>query len=247
MTTMKKTTTTTEYPPSPEDRAWFISRVFFLWQSPMFAKAAALSKEGKALEHDDLIPLPHMDHATTIGPKFETKWAETATAKATSPLPSKTTTTDAEKTAGATPAVEPPRKLSDLNKPGATRSTKRLQHTLLTTMGRQFYLAGLIKFCNTSLQFSYPILLNNIIKFIETAASPSSDFDPDAPWYESKKGYWLSGLLFLAMSGKAITESSYFHMINKCGFRAKMAVSVATYQKSLRLANAERQSTSLGT
>jgi hypothetical protein len=52
--------------------------------------------------------------------------------------------------------------------------------------------------------------------------------------------------LLLAMGSKAITENAYFHRVVRAGFHAKAAVSVAVYNKSLRLTNAERQSTTLG-
>ena len=45
---------------------------------------------------------------------------------------------------------------------------------------------------------------------------------------------------------KAVTENAYFHIVNRCAFQAKAAISVAVYNKSLRLSNAERQLTTLG-
>jgi len=48
------------------------------------------------------------------------------------------------------------------------------------------------------------------------------------------------------MACKAVTENSYFHMVYRSGYQARVAVSVAVYDKSLRLANAERQGTTLG-
>eukprot|EP00957_Ditylum_brightwellii_P144265 10991195-Ditylum_brightwellii.AAC.1 len=48
------------------------------------------------------------------------------------------------------------------------------------------------------------------------------------------------------MGSKAITESVYFHFVIRASYQAKTAVSVAVYNKSLRLANSERQSTTLG-
>lgn len=112
-------------------------------------------------------------------------------------------------------------------------------------MGPHFYIASVIKLFNSALQFSFPLLLNAILKFIEE--TQAGVIDPDtAPWYDVYRGYWLSSLLLLAMGCKAVTENAYFHRVVRCGFHAKTAVSVAVYNKSLRLTNAERQSTTLG-
>jgi ABC-type multidrug transport system fused ATPase/permease subunit len=97
---------------------------------------------------------------------------------------------------------------------------------------------------NTSLQFGFPLLLNAILKFIEDYQS-GKILETD-PWNERYRGYWLSVILLVAMVSKAITENNYFHIVNRGGFQAKAAISVAVYNKSLRLSNVERQSTTLG-
>jgi ABC-type bacteriocin/lantibiotic exporter with double-glycine peptidase domain len=48
------------------------------------------------------------------------------------------------------------------------------------------------------------------------------------------------------MAAKAVTENSYFHKVFRSGYKARAAISVAVYNKALRLANSERQSTTLG-
>jgi hypothetical protein len=114
----------------------------------------------------------------------------------------------------------------------------------MAVFGRSFYVAGVIKFCNTMLQFSFPLLLNAILKYIEDTQSGA--IGPDSPGGVRYRGYWLSTMLFVAISLKALAENAYFHRVNRCGYQARIALSVAVYNKSLRLANAERQSTTLG-
>lgn len=58
----------------PEERAWWISQLFYAWERPLFRRANKLSKEGRALEQDDLLPIPAMDHGDHVGPKFEAAW-----------------------------------------------------------------------------------------------------------------------------------------------------------------------------
>jgi ATP-binding cassette subfamily C (CFTR/MRP) protein 1 len=97
---------------------------------------------------------------------------------------------------------------------------------------------------NTCLQFTFPLLLNAILKFLEEyQAGIILDSDP---WYDRYRGYWLSGVLFFAMVCKAVSENFYFHIVNRGAWQTKAAISVSVYNKSLRLSNVERQSTTLG-
>lgn len=105
-------------------------------------------------------------------------------------------------------------------------------------IGRRFILAGCIKVINTSLQFCFPILLNEILKFIQRTQAETES--------EKYKGYWLSAILLCTMGAKAITENLYFHSVYRAAYQARVAVSVAVYNKALRLASAERHGTTLG-
>lgn len=219
-----------QYTGVPEDEAWLPSQLFYAWERPLFRRANQLQRKGRALEQDDLLPLPKIDHGDTIGPKFEKAWEKRA----------------AKAAASAEPTVK---KLDDLKGSGGGSdshpSTARLQGSLLEVMGARFYIAGAIKMVNSVLQFCFPLLMNAILKFIqEMQAGVIAD---DAPWYDRYRGYWLSALLLLAMGSKAVTENAYFHRVVRAGFHVRVAISVAVYNKSLRLTNAERQSTTLGT
>ena len=125
------------------------------------------------------------------------------------------------------------------NQPNAT-----LPRALFAAVGPRFMIAGAIKIFNSGLQFSFPLILNEILRTIESSATTT--YTADDPWHIRYRGYWLSALLCTVMVSKAITESAYFQRINRCAFQARVAVSVAVYAKALRLANAERQSTTLG-
>jgi len=204
----------------PEEKAWLPSILLFSWETPLFQRASKLHREQRALEQEDLLPLPAMDFGESIGEKFEQAWEETEDLS----------------DSGV-------KKLEDL-KGDAKKSTKRLQGALLQVMGKRFIYAGFIKFINSALQFCFPLLLNAILKFIED--TQFGIIDSEDAWYDRYRGYWLSVLLLFVMGSKAITENAYFHRVIRSGYQAKVAVSVAVYNKSLRLTNAERQSTTLG-
>jgi ABC-type multidrug transport system fused ATPase/permease subunit len=212
----------------PEEDAWFWSRLFFTWMRPLFRRAAYLSKHQSALEQVDLLPLPTIDHGATILSDFERSWA--ATEKSTTGSTSTSTATiDTEKT---------------INDGKEDQQTDRIRKAALAVMGVRFIVAGAIKFINSSLQFSFPILIRQILIFIEESqAGKIQDTDP---WHERYRGYWLSALLFFAMGSKAVTENAYFHRVMRGGYQLRVAISIMVYNKALRLANSERQSTTLG-
>jgi len=188
---------------APELKANIFSRLLFMWAQPLFRRASDLHKQNKALEQEDLIPLPSIDYGRKVAPDFEEAWNNLPVDKAT--------------VATAVKAV----------------------------IGRRFILAGILKFFNTALQFTFPLLLKAILVFIEETQAGTVGKDDD-PWHVTYRGYWLSGLLFLAMALKAVTENVYFHSVYRAGYQARIAVSVAVYNKALRLASAERQGTTLG-
>jgi hypothetical protein len=209
-----------QYRGVPEEDAWLLSRLLFSWEKPLFQRANKLHKRGEALQQEDLLPLPSSDHGEEVGDEFENAW----------------------KKEGVLPAPSV-KKLEDL-KDSDDQGTAKLRQALLAVMGPRFIVAGFIKAANTSLQFCFPLLLNAILKFIEE--TQAGLFDDSDPWHVRYRGYWLSAVLMLAMASKAVTENAYFHRVYRCGYRAKVAVSVSVYNKSLRLTNAERQSTTLG-
>jgi hypothetical protein len=215
----------------PEQEAFFISHIFFWWAQPLFSRAAYLTKHGLGLEHDDLLPLPVRDLASHVGPVFEDAWEEDKKRE----MDSKTIVSGVSK--GASMG------LSDL-KGADSKASGRIGRALLRMVGRPFWVAGLIKLVNTLLQFSYPILLNQILKFIQDMQA--GRIPHDAPGGVRYKGYWLACILFVAMMSKAMTENAYYHRVYRAGYQSRVAISVAVYNKSLRLANAERQSTTLG-
>lgn len=226
---MKSTTDTNKnqerfaYTGIPEEEAWLPSQLLFAWERPLFQRAAALSKVGKALEYEDLIPLMRIDHSENLGAKFDEAWKKQV---AVNKLSEVQTQTDED--------------IKNGKQPGASKLPK----TLLYVMGWRFVAAGFVKAINSALQFSFPLLINAILKFIESTQAGA--FDETDPWYDRYRGYWLSCLLLLMMASKAVSESKYFHLVNRSGWDAKAAISVAVYNKSLRMSSSERQSTTLG-
>jgi hypothetical protein len=217
---------TFHYKGVPEEDAWLFSKLFFTWEKPLFDRATELGKKAEPLQLDDLIPLPSFDHGDVIGSSFEEAWAK-------------------QDDVPAPKGKAKVKGLSDINSNSDHHSTTRLRKSLTAVIGRRFITAGFIKALNTCIQFSFPLLLNAILKFIDETTS--GKIDENDEWSVRYKGYWLSVILLVAMASKAVTENTYFHLVYRSGYQARVAVSTAVYNKSLRLTNAERQSTTLGT
>ncbi|KAL3913747.1 MAG: hypothetical protein SGILL_006368, partial [Bacillariaceae sp.] len=226
-----------KYLESPEEQAWLPSRLFFSWMKPLFQRAAALHKEDKAVEFDDLLPLMSIDESGNVGVRFDAAWKKQVEIE-------KAAAAESEEASPVSSEEVPSRKSINDLKNAKDHGTVKLRKALLGVMGWRFFAAGLVKVVNTALQFSFPLLLNAILQFIEDVQAGRIQ-DTDS-FFDQNRGYFFSLFLFLVISAKALTESAYFHMINRCGWEARSAVSIAVYNKSLRMSSAERASTTLG-
>lgn len=224
-----------KYDGIPEEDAWWPSRLFFIWMKPLFQRAQYLGRHDTALQHEDLIPLPAIDHGEPILQAFERSW-EAQEQEINMNIAKKDDDDTADKGDGDSNG--------DGDGDGGSNKTDRVRKATFAVIGRPFVVAGFLKFVNTSLQFSFPLLLQAILLFIEQ--SQAGEFQDSDSWGVRYRGYWLAGILFFVMASKAITENAYFHRVYRSGYQARIAVSVAVYNKALRLANSERQSTTLG-
>jgi len=229
---------------TPEEKAWTFSKIYFLWTRKLFQRAAHLQKQGKALENDDLLPLTQIDRGKHISKTFEDAWDYYNN----NILPSKKKNdVKAVKAVKASKSSETDTTTTEKKKDviNQNQATDGIRYAILKVLGPSFYYAGFIKLINTLVQFTFPILLYEILTFIEERSRNDGDEEINN-WWTSYKGYWLSALLFLAMGFKAVTENYYFHLVYRGGYQARVAVTIAVFNKSTRLANSERQSTTLG-
>ena len=158
---------------------------------PLFSRAAFLRKKGKWLEQIDLAPLAGMDKTDEVEKMFERAYADYIPKKKKG---------DAESSADTAEELE-----------------ARLSHALLATCKSRLLIAGVARFLNTVFQFTFPILLNLILSYYQDVQSGIiTPEDPPAVYY---KGYWLSALLMMFVGIKAITEATYFHLMNRCTWR----------------------------
>jgi hypothetical protein len=180
-----------KWPIEPETTSSFLSRLVFYWMQPLFSRAAFLRKKDKWLEQIDLAPLANMDKTEEVEKLFEEAYKNYVPKKQQG---------IAEETSSTTKELE-----------------ARLTHALLATCKSRLLVAGVARFLNTVLQFTFPVLLNLILSYYQDVQSGIiTEDDPPGVYY---KGYWLSALLMLFVGCKAVTESAYFHLVNRCTWR----------------------------
>lgn len=208
----------------PEKNANIWSKLTFTWAQPMFSRAAYLRKNGQWLEQEDLAPLSDIDKSKHVEQLFEDAYDSYV------PKKKKGKKTSSAKKDGE---EETPEELES-----------RLVHALIATCRKRIIMGGVFRFINSCLNFSFPILLNFILSYLQDVQSGViSKEDPPMVYY---RGYWLSAILMACIGVKALTESAYFFRMNRCSWQMKTAISSSVYRKSLRLASSASQETTLG-
>ena len=194
-----------QWPSEPETSSSLLNRLVFYWMQPLFSHAAFLRKKGKWLEQIDLAPLASIDKTEEIELIFEKAYKEYVPKKKRG---------IAESPTGSPEELE-----------------ARLIHALLATCRTRLLVAGIARFLNTVLQFTFPILLNLILSYYQDVQSGViTANDPPIIYY---KGYWLSALLMVFVGCKAVTESAYFHLVNRCTWRLVWIPFYHTFQSNL--------------
>ena len=197
---------------SREVRAGPISRWLYFWAEPMFNLASK-----RQLKASDLWQLPPGDEAEHLTEKWAAAW------------------TLAEERLRAAQEIA-----------AATPLDKKAREAVFTAavrsfLGPGFFVAApLVKLVNSTLQFTFPVLLSGTIAFIEGSA-PFGAL-PLTP----AVGFALAAALGLMQAIKAVTENAYFFLVMRAGWQLRAAVTTAVYSKSLRLSASSRQQRTLG-
>eukprot|EP00923_Selenidium_pygospionis_P000389 GHVN01000727.1.p1 GENE.GHVN01000727.1~~GHVN01000727.1.p1 ORF type:complete len:1703 (+),score=255.01 GHVN01000727.1:12362-17470(+) len=111
-----------------------------------------------------------------------------------------------------------------------TTGERSLIKVMAKFIWRPFLRAGLLKLGYDSLLFLSPLLLNNLIKFVQDYNWGDADTRPPA-----SKGYLLVVGMFSTSMGGSFILHQYFHIMFRLGLRTKSALNSSVYDKSLRL------------
>ena len=191
---------------SPEESASWPAQALFLWVTRLLRIASRKRKKQKEeLQFEDLFGLPEKDDTRRLYSVFMEDWQR---------------------------RHESGEDISDVSVKDAEHM---LWRSLFHVIRWKMLLALVVKLLNSSLQFSYPILLNFLLTYIQNPAA-----------MPSYAGYLFAVGLGLATFFKAVCESNYFFIVQRAGWRIRSTVATAVYMKSLRLSSSARQQLSLG-
>ena len=146
-----------------------------------------------------------MDFGDPISKKFEVGWKSFAEKAATKKL---AVAEEAGKQKKDGHAELSATKGTQINEKETADIDEHLYSALLSVMGRRFVLSGLVKLLYTALRFTFPILLNALLRFIEQRQKQDSEENSKEDAVSSNRGYWIAAILLVTMSIKAVTENA---------------------------------------
>lgn len=100
---------------------------------------------------------------------------------------------------------------------------------------------GLLKLAQDLLLFVPPLILREIIIYVDQSSN-SSDQQPPPLW----KGIFFAVTLFIVASLQTIIMGQYFYRMFEIGLRIRTALINAIYRKALALSSMARKSTTVG-
>ncbi|KAG9295694.1 hypothetical protein G9A89_001711 [Geosiphon pyriformis] len=119
-----------------------------------------------------------------------------------------------------------------------TKKKPSLLNASFWTFGGPFTFAAIFKFCQDCLAFVQPYLLGQLMAFVNSYGT--KDKQP------SYRGFAIAGLMFLTAVLQTAFLHQYFQMCFITGMRLRAGLVTAIYQKSLRLSNSARQTSTIG-
>ncbi|KAI6235875.1 hypothetical protein M3Y95_00097800 [Aphelenchoides besseyi] len=226
--------------PSPELQAPFPSRLLFIWFSDIV-------KKGKQapLSSEDLYDLNEEMQSRYLAKRWNILWQsayekykkdkeELQCFEAYTSLHTVTETTPLIKEHptvlmryGSHGQCTPPKAVNHLKPPSIIRR-------LMSIFKGQFLLATFAKIVSDGLQFVNPLLLGELITFID---------DPTLPqWY----GIGLALGMFVTAETRSILLNNYQNIMQKISAEIQSILSLAVYEKALKLSMVARQEKTLG-
>ncbi|XP_064405656.1 multidrug resistance-associated protein 1-like [Halichondria panicea] len=219
--------------PCPEMEATFLSRITWWWQN-----AQIWYGWRHPLTYDDLADLNEKDKSGVVAPQFQKHW-DNEIKRAGINLSDKEqgTSNRHQLEQSFDESYRPSGRLFSSDVEHETRQKKSapsLVRALFKTFWRIFLISGLFKLSQDLLAFVSPQLLRLIIGFTN---------DPNVPYWH---GYLFAILLFLTAVVQSLLLHQYFHRVFRMGMRIRTSIIAAVYDKSLRLSNKARRTSTVG-
>ncbi|CAB1113175.1 ABC [Ectocarpus sp. CCAP 1310/34] len=213
----------------PFTEAGVVSKLLFAWVGPLMARG-----NKKAIAEEDLWEMPQDEQMQSVADAFEAAYAKESAADAAVHQGS-----DGQGKGRGSAVVTGEgiwRKRHPLV-PGLLDTA--LMRSLYLLYRKPFLTAGALRFMNTSVQFLPAILVQRLLRLLESGIAAGGAG-------AVKKAYTICAMLFAAVSLKTAIENQYFYATNNIGTSTRGVLSTAVYRKSLRLSPSARQNATVG-
>ena len=229
-----KGNTFNKYEPE-EDSASYFSYITFSWLQPLLTKG--YKRQIESIQQ--LVRLPFDLNLTQVCDRFMSKYMPNKSDDLTydenknNPILNPELLLNSEYIERNTQVYEED-KIFQMNLQHKNISRNKLISALLKCFGRKFFLLGVFKFLNDSLNFAGPILLNQLVLFVETNQSSLKD------------GSTYAALLFVCTLLGSLINIHFTNALNKLCLRIRSALISCIYRKAVLVKLNELNKHSIG-
>lgn len=195
----------------------FSSRLLFHWVRPLIVKGV----EGQLHNVDDLFDLPE-----DLSPPYIHAQLEQAIGRSCALHSEKTSISSGQYgsiQAPSSPMQSAPTRTQSVEDVHVVTSPLSLMRALHSCFAWEFYSIGILKFVGDCVGFASPLLLNQLVAFIESKSEKKED------------GYFYAIGLCLAALVSALCNAHFNFLMAKVGMKIRSAIVTLVYRKTLTL------------
>lgn len=195
-----------------EDGCNWLSRLLYLWLNPLLKQG----KRGELERPCDVFQLPHRLRTKAVNLRFYQCWQKCLHPRGQEKPVRQDRLSRGNLQDNSWSEAEPERICE------GTQHVKLLQ-VLHKAFGLRYYLLGVLKLVASMLAFAGPLLLGQLVGFMETEGAPLS------------KGVWCTVGLFASTFLAALLRNVFVYEVSKVALEARAAVISTIYSKALKV------------
>ncbi|CRL02706.1 CLUMA_CG015844, isoform A [Clunio marinus] len=200
--------------PSPEKSSSFLSQIFFQW----FDKTTWVGWR-RPLTEKDIYDINPDDTSRELVPPFDKYFQQSV-----------------EKGRRKQMKQQQKSKSGEANIQTSKDTNGSILPAMVKSNGGPFWFAGLLQIAMNCLTFASPLLLNELILYVNPALPPG-------PLWQ---GLLMTFALFIVTFVQSILNGQYFLKTFLVGFRIRSSLISAIYRKALRISNSAKKDTTVG-
>ncbi|KAK7127960.1 hypothetical protein R3I93_020518 [Phoxinus phoxinus] len=196
-----------------EDGCNWLSRLLYLWLNPLLKRG----KRGELERPCDVFQLPHRLRTKAVNLRFYQCWQKCLHPRGQE-KPARLDRLSRGNLQDNSWSEAEPERICE----GTQHDVKLLQ-VLHKAFGLRYYLLGVLKLVASMLAFAGPLLLGQLVGFMETEGAPLS------------KGVWCTVGLFASTFLAALLRNVFVYEVSKVALEARAAVISTIYSKALKV------------